>query len=117
HRLRLEQLASHAADEYGIEPDVLLTDYGPGTLILVPSDSPLAAAARKRGTLVTAPADAAPAPSDGAPAFPDGTPALWNNSGMSGAGAPDIPEISASETPDELGSDAPESPAEPDSLS
>jgi chromosome segregation protein len=141
HRLRLEQLASHAADEYGIEPDVLLTDYGPGTLILVPSDSPLAAAARKRGTLVTAPAvpadaapaspDAAPSHSDGAPASPDGTqdspdtapaspdgtPPLWNNSGMSGAGAPDIPEISASETRGELEPDEPESSAESESLS
>ena len=140
HRLRLEQLASHAADEYGIEPDVLLTDYGPGTLILVPSDSPLAAAARKRGTLVTAPAapadaapaspDAAPSPSDGAPASPDGTqvspdtapaspdgtPPLWNNSGMSGAGAPDIPEISASENPGELGPDEPESLSLADAL-
>ncbi len=52
HRLRLEQLASHAADEYGIEPGALLSEYGPGTLILVPSDSPLGAAARKRGTAV-----------------------------------------------------------------
>ena len=50
HRLRLEQLAAHGADEYGIEPDALLSEYGPGTLILVPGDSPLAAAARKRGT-------------------------------------------------------------------
>jgi len=56
HRLRLEQLASHAADEYGIEPDVLVAEYGPGALILVPADSPLAAAARKRGTAVTVPA-------------------------------------------------------------
>jgi chromosome segregation protein len=53
HRLRLEQLAAHAADEYGIEPDALLSEYGPGTLILVPSDSPLAVAAKKRGTAVT----------------------------------------------------------------
>jgi chromosome segregation protein len=65
HRLRLEQLASHAADEYGIEPGTLLSEYGPDTLILVPSDSPLAAAARKRGTAVARhdlPAPAAPAP-------------------------------------------------------
>ncbi len=142
HRLRLEQLAAHAADEYGIEPDALLTDYGPGTLILVPSDSPLAAAARKRGTLVTAPAT----PADDVPAFPDAAPAfrgrrarllgrratpsrtprqpprtaapaLWNNSGMSGADAPDIPEISASETQGEPRPDAPESPAESESES
>ena len=52
HRLRLEQLAAHAADEYGIEPDALLSEYGPGTLILVPSDSPAAVAAKKRGDAV-----------------------------------------------------------------
>ena len=44
HRLRLEQFASHGADEYGIEPDVLVPEYGPEVLILVPAGSPLAAA-------------------------------------------------------------------------
>jgi chromosome segregation protein len=135
HRLRLEQLAEHAADEYGIEPDALLAEYGPETLILVPSDSPLAVAARKRGTVVTNPdisgADATDADATPTPAAPDksemsgarssdtfpprvmhsigaklsaGTtpttspaPATANGSGMSGADAPDIPEISASE--------------------
>jgi chromosome segregation protein len=53
HRLRLEQLASHVADEYSIEPGALLSEYGPDTLILVPGDSPLAAAAKRRGTAVT----------------------------------------------------------------
>jgi chromosome segregation protein len=61
HRLRLEQLAAHAADEYGIEPDVLATEYGPDTLVLVPGDSPLVAAARKRGTAVMNVAPARPA--------------------------------------------------------
>ena len=56
HRLRLEQLAAHTADEYGIEPAALTTEYSPDVLILVQSDSPLAAAARKRGTAVTGPA-------------------------------------------------------------
>ncbi len=119
HRLRLEQLASHAADEYGIEPDALLTDYGPGTLILVPSDSPLAAAARKRGTVVTAPAapadaapafpDAAPSPSDGAPASPDGTQVSPDTAPASPDGTPPLWNNSASETPGELGPDEPES--------
>ncbi|MGH2931063.1 MAG: hypothetical protein ACRDL8_22860, partial [Solirubrobacteraceae bacterium] len=36
HRLRLEQMAEHAADEYGIEPEALLSEYGPDTLIGVP---------------------------------------------------------------------------------
>jgi chromosome segregation protein len=58
HRLRLEQLASHATDEYGVEPDVLVAEYGPGVLILVPSASPLAVAARKRGTAVAVPPEA-----------------------------------------------------------
>jgi chromosome segregation protein len=66
HRLRLEQLAMHAADEYGIEPDALLAEYGPKTLVIVPGDSPLAAAANKRGTAVpvtvTAPAARDPRP-------------------------------------------------------
>ena len=61
HRLRLEQLAGHVADEYGIEPDALSAEYGPDTLVLVPADSLLAAAARKRGTLVQNP------PASGAP--------------------------------------------------
>ena len=148
HRLRLEQLASHVADEYGIEPDALLSEYGPDTLILVPSDSPLAAAAKKRGTVVYhatatvpgataraagdvraaaepeasgAPKDAGPppaadetraaAPKPGAestpgeptpaePAPAEPTPAA--TSAMSGAGAPDITEISGSETSEPL---------------
>ena len=61
HRLRLDQLAGHVADEYGIEPDALAAEYGPDTLVLVPSASPLAAAARKRGAVVTVvPRDAPP---------------------------------------------------------
>ncbi len=59
HRLRLEQLAMHAADEYGIEPDALVTEYGPDQLIIGPADLPFAAAAVKRGTAV--PADTVPA--------------------------------------------------------
>ncbi len=52
HRLRLEQLAMHAADEYGIEPDAIVTEYGPDQLILAPADMPFAVAARGRGTAV-----------------------------------------------------------------
>jgi chromosome segregation protein len=143
HRLRLEQLASHVADEYGIEPDALLSEYGPGTLILVPSDSPLAAAAKKRGTVVYhatapvpgataraagdvrtaaepeasgAPQDAGPppaaeetraaAPKPGAEPTPGeptpGEPTPAATSAMSGAGAPDVTEISGSETSEPL---------------
>jgi len=66
HRLRLEQLAMHAADEYGIEPDALVTEYGPDQLIIGPADMPFAAAAVKRGTAVpaeTVPAESSPAES------------------------------------------------------
>jgi chromosome segregation protein len=68
HRLRLEQLAGHAADEYGIEPAVLTAEYGPDTLVIVPDSSPLAAAARKHGTAVLIDSPSAPsAPSASAP--------------------------------------------------
>jgi chromosome segregation protein len=33
HRLRLEQLQTHATEEYGIQPDVLVTEYGPDILV------------------------------------------------------------------------------------
>ena len=46
HRLRLEQLAMHATDEYGIEPDALVTEYGPDQLIVRPADH---AVRRRRG--------------------------------------------------------------------
>ena len=71
HRLRLEQLAMHAADEYGIEPDALVTEYGPDQLIIGPADMPFAAAAVKRGTAV--PAETVPAESSPAEASPAGT--------------------------------------------
>ena len=107
HRLRLEQLASHGADEYGIEPDALVSEYGPDTLILVPGDSPLAVAARKRGTVVTGLAVSGTAPAGTVPdadvaagtaADQSASAALPepDNSGMSDAGASDIPEISGS---------------------
>jgi chromosome segregation protein len=62
HRLRLEQLAAHATDEYGVEPDALVAEYGPDVLILVPAASPLAVAARKRGTAVAVAAAGSDAP-------------------------------------------------------
>jgi chromosome segregation protein len=72
HRLRLEQLAGHATDEYGIEPGVLVPEYGPAVLVPVPAGSPLAEAAGKRGTAVPLAAtdrgpvpDPAPAPAPG----------------------------------------------------
>ncbi len=37
HRLRLEQMAAHAADEFGVQPDVLVTEYGPDQPVPVAS--------------------------------------------------------------------------------
>ena len=52
HRLRLEQLAEHAVDEYGIEPDALLSEYGPGVPVQVPVNSDAAKRARAANTIV-----------------------------------------------------------------
>ncbi len=84
HRLRLEQLASHAADEYGVEPDALVAEYGPDVLILVPATSPLAAAARKRGTAVRVPAEV---PAASPASDPSGSPAASPASDPSGSPA------------------------------
>ena len=86
HRLRLEQLASHATDEYGVEPDALAAEYGPDVLILVPAGSPLAVAARKRGTAVVVPAEAStpaqPArPQPARPRSPASSPRLTRDPG------------------------------------
>jgi chromosome segregation protein len=103
HRLRLEQLAVHVSDEFSIEPDALVAEYGPDTLILVPADSPLAAAARKRGTAVYQPAEpepAEPAPAEPKPAEQTDTVSEASTASvsvMSSAGAPDITEISGSD--------------------
>jgi len=45
HRLRLEQLEQHAADEYGVQPDVLVTEYGPQAPVPVAAE--VASGARK----------------------------------------------------------------------
>jgi chromosome segregation protein len=37
HRLRLEQMAAHATDEFGVQSDVLVAEYGPDTLVPVAS--------------------------------------------------------------------------------
>ena len=79
HRLRLEQLTSHATDEYGVEPDTLVAEYGPDVLILVPASSPLAVAARKRGTAVPVPAG---------PSAPSGAPGSSPASGPPAASDP-----------------------------
>ncbi|HSZ42491.1 MAG TPA: chromosome segregation protein SMC [Trebonia sp.] len=39
HRLRLEQFEQHAAEEYGIEPEALVGEYGPDVPVPVPEES------------------------------------------------------------------------------
>jgi chromosome segregation protein len=46
HRLRLEQLQTHAAEEYGVQPDVLVTEYGPDVLVPMTADSATPRASR-----------------------------------------------------------------------
>jgi chromosome segregation protein len=46
HRLRLEQFQAHAVDEFGVQPDVLVAEYGPD--VPVPVAAGTAAAAGKR---------------------------------------------------------------------
>ena len=138
HRLRLEQLAGHVADEYGIEPDALSAEYDPDALILVPADSPLAAAARKRGTLVNNPtAPGAPVqltldapsphpapPPQPAPAEPSArdlpappaptAPAVPSEPAPAEPSARDLPAPSAPTAPDGLAEPAPAEPSAPD---
>ncbi|HEY7265988.1 MAG TPA: chromosome segregation protein SMC [Trebonia sp.] len=40
HRLRLEQLAAHAVDEYGVEPVALVAEYGPRVPVPVAAEPP-----------------------------------------------------------------------------
>jgi chromosome segregation protein len=48
HRLRLEQLDQHAVDEYGVEPDSLVTEYGPDVLVPMPEEAADEAKPKKR---------------------------------------------------------------------
>jgi chromosome segregation protein len=48
HRLRLEQLEQHAVDEYGAEPDSLVTEYGPDVLVPMPEEAADEAKPKKR---------------------------------------------------------------------
>ncbi len=49
HRLRLEQLAAHAVDEYGVEPEALIAEYGPGVLVPVTDAAPRPARSHANG--------------------------------------------------------------------
>jgi chromosome segregation protein len=48
HRLRLEQLEQHAVDEYGVEPDALVGEYGPDVLVPMPEEAADEAKPKKR---------------------------------------------------------------------
>ena len=61
HRLRLEQLQANAVEEYGIQPDVLVAEYGPDVLVPAPaaasrdkSDKPGASRSQPSATLAEA---------------------------------------------------------------
>jgi chromosome segregation protein len=64
HRLRLEQLATHAADEFGVLPDALVAEYGPQVPVPMP-----VAPSRERGTRKAAGAPGVPGV-PGAPGAP-----------------------------------------------
>ena len=49
HRLRLEQLAAHAVDEYGVEPEALIAEYGPGVPVPVTGAAPRPARSHANG--------------------------------------------------------------------
>jgi chromosome segregation protein len=49
HRLRLEQLAVHAVDEYGVEPEALIAEYGPGVPVPVTDAAPRPARSHANG--------------------------------------------------------------------
>jgi chromosome segregation protein len=87
HRLRLEQLAARAADEFGVQPDVLLAEYGPDQL--VPVESAGEGAGRRKPVAADTPAtvaDALRAVTDAVRAETDAD---------SGLGAGDVPDASA----------------------
>ncbi|HEX6452802.1 MAG TPA: AAA family ATPase [Trebonia sp.] len=48
HRLRLEQLEQHAVDEYGVESDALVGEYGPDVLVPMPEEAADEAKPKKR---------------------------------------------------------------------
>jgi chromosome segregation protein len=49
HRLRLEQLAAHAVDEYGVEPEALIAEYGPDVPVPVTDAAPRPAKSHANG--------------------------------------------------------------------
>ncbi len=52
HRMRLEQFASAAAEDYGVTPEALVTEYGPSVGVPVPEDAP--PAGKKPATIADA---------------------------------------------------------------
>jgi len=65
HRLRLEQFEQHAVDEYGVEPGVLVAEYGPDVLVPMPEEAVEAKPKRRRSSANgngAAPVSESPAP-------------------------------------------------------
>ena len=64
HRLRLEQMESHAIEEYGVEPGELIAEYGPDVMVATAVGTPppvRPAAAEDDKSPDEAPGDAEPA--------------------------------------------------------
>ncbi|HUN33515.1 MAG TPA: chromosome segregation protein SMC [Trebonia sp.] len=73
HRLRLEQMEAHAVEEYGVEPSVLVTEYGPDVLVptAVSAPAPQAQEASDEAGQDENGADEASQDNDGGPASPE----------------------------------------------
>jgi chromosome segregation protein len=72
HRMRLEQLAESASEDYGVTADVLVAEYGPDAGVPVPDEAPASAVPASIADALKAVTDAVRAQSDQAPASDEG---------------------------------------------
>jgi chromosome segregation protein len=102
HRLRLEQMAAHAADEFGVQPDVLVAEYGP--------DQPVPVASAPEGRRTRKTAAAGEEPATVADALRAVTEAARAESDMADDGGEEVEEVEEGEE-----GEPPEPPDPPDS--
>jgi len=103
HRLRLEQMAAHAADEFGVQPDVLVAEYGP--------DQPVPVASAPEGRRTRKTAAAGEEPATVADAVRAVTEAARAESDMADDGGEEVEEGEEGEPPEPP--DPPDSPEPP----
>ena len=103
HRLRLEQMAAHAADEFGVQPDVLVAEYGP--------DQPVPVASAPEGRRTRKTAAAGEEPATVADALRAVTEAARAESDMADDGGEEVEEGEEGEPPEPP--DPPDSPEPP----